>query len=332
MAVLNQQFTEFNKKIKLTSARKDDLMSSRDSLKKKIKEWFKENKKNELQPKFWGQGSSEMNTTINPIPQYEGEEKKLKYDLDYGIYFIENENEDNIQNIDTWHNWVCEAVKDHTSIPPVRKTTCVRVVFSNGRHIDLPIYYKDGDKIELAHRSKGWTESDPKAFFEWFNNLKNKQLERIVRYLKAWKNYRENCNTNLKLPSGFELTILASNNYVECDNDDEAFRETVSKINEELNKVNGFKCERPTAPIEDIFADYSQTRRENFLDNLNKLVNACEKADEESNRKKASEIMRKEFGDRFPTAPDIDDKQKSDELSKKLISTPFKPKPFAKNG
>ena len=38
-----------------------------------------------------------MNTTVNPIPIYDEEKKKNlhKYDLDYGVYFTEKENEDN---------------------------------------------------------------------------------------------------------------------------------------------------------------------------------------------------------------------------------------------
>lgn len=329
MAILHQQFTEFNSEIKLNDLRKQSLKKSRNAIRKKIKKWFLDNKSSELQPKFGGQGSYEMNTTINPIPKEDEEGNSLLYyDLDYGVYFIEEGNEDNRKSIDTWHDWIYESVEDHTNTPPIRKTTCVRVIFSDGHHIDLPIYYKKEDFIELAHRSKGWKESDPKAFFEWFNEKKNLQLERIVRYLKAWKNFRENENSNLKLPSGFELTILATNNYVEKDNDDEAFRETTSAINSELNKLNGFKCERPTKPKEDVFVDYSDTRKTDFLINLKNLVQSCQNAKDELNRKKASEIMQKQFGIRFPQAPDRDDKTQSNNLSKTLGTVLIQPKPF----
>jgi len=331
MAVLHKEFIAFNKEIKLDSNKKEGLLKSRKELRRKVKKWFDENKANEIQPKFASQGSFEMNTTINPIPVYDEDGNKLlKYDLDDGIYFIEKEGEDNRKAIQTWHDWVFESVDTHTFQGTIRKTTCIRVVFADGHHIDMPIYYKKEDFIELAHRAKSWIESDPKAFYEWFNKLKNTQLERIIRYLKAWKNYRESVNTSLLLPSGFELTILATNEYVEDDNDDIAFRETIRKMYNELNGVNGFKCIRPTTPEgEDVFENYSVTRKTNFLNTLNSLLNDLDKADSEKNFKKASEILRNnQFGDRFPTGADKSEEEKSDVLKSTLNSATIAPRPY----
>jgi hypothetical protein len=254
----------------------------------------------------------------------------LPYDLDDGIYFIENVDEDNRKAIQTWHDWVFESVDNHTFQDTIRKTTCIRVVFADGHHIDMPIYYMIEDVIELAHRVKGWIKSDPKAFYEWFNNLKNAQLERIVRFLKGWKDYREFNNSSLKLPSGFELTILASNNYVEDDNEDVAFRETVRKINEELNKKDGFKCLRPTTPKdEDVFEGYSETRKTNFLNALESMLKDLDRADIEKNFKKATEIIRRNvFGDRFPLGEDKNEDVKSEELSRAIGSALITPKPY----
>src|SRR5690606_28090049 len=263
MATLNKEYNEFDGVVKLTPSKKESLKTSSKNLRTRIQNWFKENKPKELQPKFHSQGSMKMNTSINPIVEYDEEGNKLyKYDLDDGIYFVEKEGENNRQSIDTWHDWVFQSVDGYTSKTPIRKTTCIRVVFSDGHHIDLPIYYND-EEIELAHRSKGWILSDPKAFYQWFNNEKKEKfrLEAIVRCLKAWKNFRENKNSNLKLPSGFELTILATNNYVDKDNLDDAFRLTVKAILETLNEK--FECFRPTTPDdEDLFQSYSQTRKE----------------------------------------------------------------------
>jgi len=331
MAVLHKEFITFNKRIKLSSSRKESLKTSRKELRKKIRNWFKDNKPSELQPKFHGQGSFNMNTGINPIPIYNKNGKQLlKYDLDDGIYFIEREEEDNKRSISTWHNWVFDSVENHTGEDSFKKSTCIRVVFSDGHHIDLPIYYKSKGTIKLAHKSKGWIESDPKEFVEWFNGLKTPQLERIIRYLKAWKNYRETLNGNLKLPSGFELTILATNNYVEDDNDDISFRETIRKINAELNKPFGFNCLRPTTPKgEDVFANYSDTRKSNFLNTLSNLLNDLDKANSESNFKNASEILIKnQFGNRFPLGEDKDEDIKSNELSKAIGIAVVKPKPY----
>jgi hypothetical protein len=331
MATLNKEFIEFDKEIKLNENKKLDLKTSKKNIRKNIQKWFNENKPNEIQPKFHGQGSFEMNTGNNPIIEYDNEGNKIyKYDLDYGVYFIEKEGEDNKKNIDTWHDWLYQSVENYTSQKPIRKNTCIRVIFADGHHIDLPIYYKLGDVIEIAHRSKGWCLSDPKLFYEWFNDEKKKKnrLESIVRCLKAWKNFRDLNNTNLKLPSGFELTILATNNYVDKDNLDDSFRETVRAILVELKRK--FECLRPTTPkAENVFESYSQTRKNDFLNVLESLLSDCDRAKEEKNYKKATERLRDfQFGYRFPFGNDEDEETQSNKLYSALGSSMITPKPY----
>lgn len=332
MATLHKQYIDFYDKIKLTENRKTDLEGSRKSLREKIEKWFKENKSDRLQPKFKGQGSFEMNTTVNPVVEKKDGEEHRKYDLDDGVYFHEKKGENNRENIDTWHNWVYEAVKDHTETDPIRKQTCVRVVFADGHHIDLPIYYKNGDTPELAHRSsdKGWLKSDPPEFTQWFKDNSSKQIKRLVRYIKAWKDYRHDKNSHLKLPSGFALTILVIYNYVEDDNDDTAFRETVRNMYASLSAYNGFTCLRPTTPKgEDVFDEYATTRKNDFLNTLQSLVNDCDHAKNESNFKKASEYLRNnQFGDRFPKGNDIDEKTQKEDIAKTLGTSYITPKPY----
>lgn len=334
MATLHKEYSGvngFNENIRLTDARKDSLLASRKSLRKKIKDWFLENKPNELQPKFHGQGSKEMNTICNPIPEKDKDGANiLKFDLDDGVYFIEKDEEDNRRSIDTWHDWIYEAVKDHTDILPQKKNTCIRVLFADGHHIDLPIYYKNDDVIELAHKGKGWIESDPKEFYEWFNKQCNstQQLRRIVRFLKAWKNNRELKNTNLKLASGFALSILAVNNYIADDNDDRAFRETVRCIKNTLDYK--FECIRPTTPEgEDVFKDFSDTRKTNILNSLDSLIKDCDKARDEDNFKTASEYLRNnQFGARFPLGKDESEKEKSNRLKEASEKTSIVHRPY----
>ncbi len=330
MAVLSRNYTKFNKMIELGNSKKESLEKSRDAIKTKIRNWFNENKPNELQPKFHSQGSFQMNTIINPIPVDDDEGNKLlKYDLDYGVYFIEKEGEDNKRAIETWHDWVYKSVENHTNTPPIKKTTCVRVIFSTGRHIDLPIYYKEDDIPELAHKSKRWIDSDPREFYEWFNNQANRKLKRIVRYLKAWKNYQETTYSHLKFPSGFALTILATENRVLEDNDDEAFRKTIKAIKAKLD-ANKFKCLRPTTPKgENVFAEFSETRKNDFLKKLDDLITACDKAGEEKNFKTASEYLIEQLGDRFPLGKDENEEDKNSRLSSVLGGTTVKPKPYA---
>ena len=133
MAVLNKEFVKFDSEIKLNKARKENLKKSRKNIRKQIKKWFKENKPDELQPKFYGQGSFEMNTITNPIVEYDEDGNVIrKYDLDYGIYFIEKEGENNKKAINTWHEWVYQSVENYSSRKPIKKNTCIRVIFADG--------------------------------------------------------------------------------------------------------------------------------------------------------------------------------------------------------
>lgn len=328
MARLHKEYIGFNRRIKLTDKRKEELITSRNALRGKIENYFEKEKPDELQPTFDTHGSFDLDTVVNPIIEYDKDGNELrKYDLDDGVYFVEIKGEDNRQEINTWHNWVYNAVKDHTSSPPIKKDTCIRIVFSDGHNIDLPIRYQTDDGIEFAHKSKGWVENDPKEFAEWFKNQVNgaPQLRRIIRYAKAWKNFREWKNSSLNFPSGFALTILATVNYQKDEFDDVAFRKTMEKIQDSLKE---FKCLRPTTPKdEDLFSSYSDTRRDEFLNALDKLVEACQKADEESNFMEASQHLQKHFGDRYPNGKDESTSSKASRKSS-LIGMPLASKPY----
>lgn len=91
MANCNEHFQKYNGEIRLTDARRKNLKGSRKELRRKVRKWFKENKPDDPQPKFSGQGSMSMDTIINPLPRTikdGNEETKVLYnDVDDGIYF-----------------------------------------------------------------------------------------------------------------------------------------------------------------------------------------------------------------------------------------------------
>lgn len=108
------------------------------------------------------------------------------------------------------------------------KNICIRLVIDEEAHIDLNIYavpdakvelleramaksmaaadsltsdpatYSlrlDPDEIYVAHRKKGWEQSDPLQLEDWFLDAIKRHktwtdLRRIVRYLKAWRDQR----------------------------------------------------------------------------------------------------------------------------------------------
>ena len=312
MANNHEQFIAFNGSITLTESRKDKLISNKKAIRKRIIEYYKEYYPDDLKPKFAGQGSFEMNTILNPLKSGDEGDKLPVYDLDYGVYFISKDINDKL-HISEYHKKIKKAVDGHTSIEPTEKKTCIRVEYTDGHHIDLPIYFKldyEWEKPTLAHKD-GWILSDPREFYQWFNNKvkENQQLRRIVRYLKAWCDYCYSQNDSVKMPSGFILTILAVNNFVANDRDDIAMRDMLQAINNYLKL--SFSCIRPTTPSgEELLGNnFSDTRKKNFMSKLDSFATSADHAINETNPKKACLKWQKHFGDRFccSTAKDEDE-------------------------
>ena len=288
MANCNQLFRDFNTVIALDSTRKEQLRISRNAVRERIRRYFWE-KQNGLVPKFHGQGSFMMNTIICPI---DGE-----FDVDDGIYF--KVKVEPLQSINTFHDWICEAIDEHTKQEPIDKQTCVRLVYARQYHLDLPIYYIiEGQTPYLAHKGKGWIKSDPREFIKWFNSKADEegQLKRIVRYLKAWSDYKKG-----DLPSGLIFSILAANNIVFDERDDLAFYKTLVAIKNQLEL--SFTCYRPTIPAyENLLEGYSKTKKDYFLGQLGSFIKSAEKAlSDELSKQDACKAWQSHFGkDRFP--------------------------------
>ncbi|MDZ4877950.1 MAG: hypothetical protein CLLPBCKN_007385 [Chroococcidiopsis cubana SAG 39.79] len=287
MANCHNLFLDLNSAIALSSSRKKILRASRDAVREKIRNYFRD-KKNGFSPKFHGQGSFIMNTIIEPL---DGE-----FDIDDGIYF-KVEAEPN-QSISTFHSWISEAVNGHTKQEPIGKQTCVRLVYARHYHLDLPIYYIiEGQTPRLAHKNKGWIESDPREFIKWFNEKAsdNGQLKRIVRYLKAWSDYRKG-----DLPSGLIFSILATNNIIYDEYDDVSLYKTLVNIKSSLTL--NFACYRPTTPVdENLLETCSNTNKGYLLTQLDSFIKSAEQAlDDNTSLENACKAWQRHFGnDRF---------------------------------
>jgi hypothetical protein len=184
MANTNKAFLDFDNETKLTESRKDKILNSRYAVRAKIKKYFLEDIKVK-QPKFNMQGSFTINTALNPINDNE-------VGIDDGVYL------QHISDNDTWptpkeaHQLILTALKGHTQDGCENKPSCVRVVYRNFYHLDLPIYIMKDDRACLAQtKLNEWQRSDSKDFKDWFYKQRiNEQTSRIVRYLKTWRDYR----------------------------------------------------------------------------------------------------------------------------------------------
>ncbi|MEX2565817.1 MAG: nucleotidyltransferase [Cyclobacteriaceae bacterium] len=290
MANCHKLFTEFHDEISIGSNKKNRMISSKESLRKRIRKWFKENHP-EYVPKFYIQGSHKMKSGIRT--------KEDVCDLDDGIYFFREPD----VSATTLQGWVWEAVNGYTDTTPEHRKKCIRSIFAGDYEIDHPVYYKvDGENYKLAIKNVGFEDSDPKEMVEWFQKKKDKEgkLIRNIMYLKDWC---DNCDH--KMPSGLAMTILASNaneKIVLNDRDDITLKDILKEIKKELDR--GFKCVVPAIPHDDLFANYDESQIRSFLTSLNEFIEDAENALKEENQLKASRLWRRHLGKRFPEGKD----------------------------
>jgi len=297
MSNCHNLFQTFNKDLNIKPAKKTSLMKSRDTLRDTIRKYFKDNH-SEYTPFFRGQGSYSLGTMIRT--------KDDTCDLDNGVYFFPKPKETGTM----LQKWVWNAVENATSVSPQHRQRCVRVIYSNDYHIDLPVYYKVdktdvSEKPHLAVKNNEWSKSDPQEFHEWFNGTKdaNGQLVRIVRHLKAWCDNRAN-----KMPNGLTMSVLAARLIVFHDRDDICLRDTLEQIHSSL-KLN-WSCKMPTTPQDDLLENFSGSK-EYFFEAIEAFIKDASTAiDIETNQLKASKLWIKHLGSYFPLGEDKDvDKQ-----------------------
>lgn len=298
MADCHELFQTFHQDILIVRSKKHKMTNSRDGLRSRIRKDFKENHP-AYKPKFYIQGSGgKMGTGIRT--------KEDICDLDDGIYFFRQPD----VSATTLQTWVKEAVEGYTSTPPEHRKKCIRSIFAGDYEIDMPVYYKvEGQEYQLAVKNNGWEDSDPKAMVDWLNKRKDVkgQLVRVIKFLKAWCDHKRN-----RMPNGLSMTILAANakdRFFYNDRDDITLKDTLKEIKKALDFR--FECVVPVVPGDDLFANYDDVRKKNFLTALNEFTEDAEKALREPNQLKASKLWKKHLGDRFPEGKDKEEEQKA---------------------
>lgn len=291
MANLDLLFRHFDNELNVLKNKKDSMISSRNHLRTKIKNHFSVNHAG-YNPEFFIQGSYKLNTMIRT--------KDDTCDMDDGIYF--KNNPDNVNGA-TLQQWVKEAVEGTTDTTPTHKKKCIRVDYKAGYNIDLPVMVFDDKKDEhpnLAVKNSEFQKDDPKEFVTYFKDNRTEQLVRIVKYLKSWCDYKRQ-----EMPSGLAMTILSLEHHQENDRDDIAMKFVLIEMEKALKKR--FECIMPTTPKDNLFSDYSEEEKQNFMNNLSLFIEDAKKAIDEKNKLKASNLWKKHLGDRFPDGEDVDE-------------------------
>ncbi len=156
------------------------------------------------------------------------------------------------------------------------------------------------DKILLAHKKDGWIESDPRAMKSWFVQQvsdKGEQLRRVVRYIKAFRDFQ----WPTRGPSSILLMAAACPLFKQFDRrDDLALLEVVKGIPKALqggviNPVDSTKYLTDALSGEEI--QNAVERFTVFAEQVEEAINSMEGLH-------ACQCMAAILGKRFPHEPD----------------------------
>ncbi|KRO07998.1 hypothetical protein IV64_GL001030 [Lactiplantibacillus xiangfangensis] len=234
----SRKFNEFyHTKIILPEKSQNELRQKRKTnikrLKSGLSEYNAENKTGFRISEERIQGSMAMHTVV--------QNDENDYDIDVGIVF----ESDNLDEIGPYaiKNILENALKrkmGQFAVEPLVKTSCVRMEYSNGYHVDFAIFKRSkihlGNEYTYEHAGAKWSTRHIKALEEWFNteaSKTNDNLRKIVRLSKMFCKSRESWKN---MPSGLIQTVLCdeaiTNNYSRTD---ELFYYTMKKIVARLN-------------------------------------------------------------------------------------------------
>ncbi len=174
------------------------------------------------------QGSVAMSTVV--------QNDERDYDIDVAVVFSKSALGD--KGPLATRNMVADALKRKTkqfNAEPEVKTSCVRVKYADGYHIDFAIYRRSWDEEkecwQYEHAGATWTERDLKGLTEWFktqNDSSDKKLRKVVRLSKMFCKSRSSWKN---MPGGLLQTVLCDeklqSSYTRID---ELFYYTMEKI------------------------------------------------------------------------------------------------------
>lgn len=208
-----------------------------------MKEYNEENKTSYSIKETCVQGSVVMSTVV--------QNEDDNYDIDIAIVFDKSELGN--KGAQATRNMVANALKRKTkqfNTEPEVKTSCVRVNYADGYHVDFAIYRREYDKWNdswiYEHAGADWTERELNGLSKWFktqNSNSDRKLRKIVRLSKMFCKSRKSWKNT---PSGLLQTVLCEEKLEDSyERIDELFYYTMKAIVERL-EIN--TC--VTAPVD----------------------------------------------------------------------------------
>lgn len=313
---LQNQFSKFHDKIKL--GREDDSYREARTKDSSILDDLRDEFKNAGYPIIdtFIQGSFSTHTGIkHPVADF---------DIDRAVVI----DADNAPNDPVEVKKLVLKVLEKRGFKNARiKKPCVTADYINlNLHIDIVIYRKRGQQYELAVgklnsnvENREWSPAEPKKLIEHINNssqyigsadLKIRQVKRLVRYVKRWRDEKFGQNVGKKVFS-IGLTLMLKDKFrpsISYDgkvNDLQSLRDTISAI---LNanyfqsvdygkyKVN---VQLPVQPYRNVFENSSIDTGTQLYNKLNSMLTKLDQALNEDSLCKQCEILQGLFGDDF---------------------------------
>ena len=224
--------TFYNSCVVLSQGEQTKLYSKKDlniqRLKDGLKEYNEENNTNYTIVETCVQGSVAMSTVV--------QNEDGDYDIDVAVVFNKSALGD--KGAQATRNMVANAFRRKTkqfNATPEVKTSCVRIKYADGYHIDFAIfrryYDSNGDRWIYEHAGVDWEERELKGLTEWFktqNDNADGKLRKVVRLSKMFCKSRDSWKN---MPSGLLQTVLCNEKLIDVyDRIDELFYYTMSGI------------------------------------------------------------------------------------------------------
>lgn len=338
MAQVQKYFEKFDDAIRLgrfeesaTLREKRDIIGQK--LKDKLPGEFEEHDEACPTFEFADQGSYAMGTGIKPVAG--------DFDIDQGIYF--DLSAADYPDPVVLKERIRDALEGHTKKVEIRRS-CVTVFYQRADediyHVDLAVYRKPSSATALPEIGKGkehsqvdnryWETSDPAGLADWFTSgldeAGRKQVRRLVRYLKRWKDERFDAAGNAA-PTGIALTVAARAKFVP------GYSDSVAKTPDDLaaltgivqsvlgqftvkfdgdgNPIHTLAVYLPVQPISDLLEKMSDAQGEALYQKLVSLKDALEDAKKAVDPVDACKRLRSVFGSDFPVPDPSDTAAKS---------------------
>lgn len=237
-----------DEKVTLPQNERTEMKTRRDANRERLKSRLADTGK-PVPDEFIPQGSYAMWTMV--------QDPDRDYDIDDGIYFTQaslKKKDGTDMSPREAKEMVQDALRDDrfTKQPEIKKS-CVRVIYEEGYHVDMPVYrIRESDgKYELAS-DDGWTVSRAADTEDWFNKTNKEkspdagtnggQFRRCVRLIKKFGRSRRAWKKDIA--PGFTITKLAEECFAaNVAREDVALRDCMQRIYGRL--LNSLEVQHP---------------------------------------------------------------------------------------